>query len=103
MALKLKNSWFYKGDDWWDWEAFIDDEGSGELSNVDYVEYVLHPTFPNPLRKITNPQGGFRLKTSGWGPFYLKAFVHYKDVGKKPEPLELLLNLYTDPMQGTSN
>jgi transcription initiation factor IIF auxiliary subunit len=62
MSLKLKNRWKHKGEDWWEWEAFIDDEGSGDLSQVDYVKYVLHPTFPNPVQEIKNPTGGFVLK-----------------------------------------
>ncbi len=100
MALKLRNKWKYEGKDWWAWEAFLDDSGSGELANVNYVEYVLHPTFPNPVRKVTNPKGGFVLKTSGWGFFLLKAFVHTKD-GRK-QKLTHLLELKQDPPEGTS-
>ena len=96
--LKLKNSWNYKGKDWWDWEAFLDDQGSGELSNVEYVEYILHPTFPEPVRKIRDKKNGFRLKTGGWGVFSLKAFVHTKD-GKKYK-LEHFLTLQQKPEHG---
>jgi transcription initiation factor IIF auxiliary subunit len=77
VELRIRNTWNHKRDDWWEWEAFLDDEGSGELSKVDYVEYVLHETFPDPIRRVKSPEGGFRLKTEGWGTFELKAFVHY--------------------------
>jgi transcription initiation factor IIF auxiliary subunit len=100
MSLRLRNTWNYKGDDWWEWEAFLDDEGSGELSNVKFVEYVLHETFPNPIRRIASPAEGFRLKTSGWGTFDLKAFVHYKD-GKKVR-LQHEIQLEYKPEKGTS-
>ena len=79
MALELKNRWRYVGDDRWDWEAFIDDGGTGELSQVGSVQYVLHPTFRNPIRTVTDPSGGFVMKTNGWGTFTMKAFVQKKD------------------------
>ena len=35
-------------DDWWDWEIHL--EGSEEeLNGIEYVEYTLHETFPNPI------------------------------------------------------
>ncbi len=98
MALKLRNRWHYKENDWWDWEVFLDDSGSGELSNVAYVEYVLHPTFLNPVRKISDSKGGFVLKTSGWGIFMLKAFVHTKD--RRKIKLKHELELHIVPKQG---
>jgi len=101
MALRLRNTWRNKGGGWWEWRAFIDDEGSGELAQVDHVEYVLHPTFPNSIRKVDNPRGGFALETAGWGVFELKAFVHMKN-GKK-EKLTHILELSTYPPEGVSN
>ena len=83
MALKLRNRWTFVGDegkdDRWKWEAFLDDCGTGELADVDFVEYVLHPTFRNPIREVDDPEGGFLLRTNGWGEFALNAFVHMKD------------------------
>ena len=100
MALELRNRWHYRGGDRWEWEAFLDDGGSGELSNVDYVEYVLHPTFSNPIRRITAREGGFVLETAGWGTFILKAFVHTKD--RRKMKLTHQLELHYDPKEGTS-
>jgi len=76
MNLQLHNSWEYEGDDWWSWSAYL--KGS-DLKRVDYVEYILHPSFKKPLRKVTDREGGFRLETSGWGEFDLKAVVQFKD------------------------
>lgn len=101
MTLKIKNNWNYVGDDRWDWEAFIDDGGSGEISDINFVEYVLHPTFPNPIRKVKDQGTNFRLKSNGWGTFRIKAFAHMKD-GNKVR-LEHELELYYEPQSGTSD
>jgi transcription initiation factor IIF auxiliary subunit len=100
MSLKLRNSWEYKGNDWWAWEAFLDDGGSGELTKVESVEYVLHPTFPKPVVTITDPKNGFVLRTSGWGTFNLTAFVNMKN-GKR-QKLTHLLELELEPTSGKS-
>jgi transcription initiation factor IIF auxiliary subunit len=83
MTLRIRNSWTYKGQDWWDWAAFLDDEGSGDIAKVDHVKYVLHETFEDPIRRADDAQKGFRLETEGWGEFELKAHVHFKDGRKR--------------------
>jgi len=100
MTLKLRNSWNYEGKDWWQWSAFLDDGGSGELDKIKFVEYVLHETFPDPIRRIDSREDGFELKTGGWGTFELKAFVHFKDGTKKRLSHEIKLEY--DPKRGTS-
>lgn len=101
MTLKLRNRWNYQGDDWWKWEAFLDDEGSGELDRVNYVKYVLHPTFYNPIREVTKKDGGFVLETEGWGSFNLKAFVYMQDNTEKKLTHEIELKY--NPPNGVSN
>ena len=76
MNLELHNSWEYVGDDWWEWSAYL--KGS-DLPRVDYVEYILHQSFKKPLLKVTDPENGFRLDTSGWGIFDLKAVVQFNN------------------------
>lgn len=100
MSLRIRNKWKYKDSNRWDWEAFIDDDGSGELEDVDYVEYVLHPTFPNPIRKVKDPNNKFELKTNGWGTFNLKAFA-VKNDGSKVK-MEHVIELSKDPEDGIS-
>lgn len=100
MSLRLRNRWNYQGEERWDWEVFLDDEGTGELDQVDYVEYVLHPTFSKPLVRIDNPDGGFVLRTNGWGTFTLTAFAIKKDGSR--EKLTHELELSYDPPQGIS-
>jgi transcription initiation factor IIF auxiliary subunit len=76
MNLQLHNSWDYEREDWWNWSAYL--TGS-DLPKVDYVEYILHPTFTKPLRVVKDPTDGFRMDTAGWGVFELKAIVHLKN------------------------
>lgn len=67
--------------DYWDWTIFIKGPEDA-LEKIEYVEYTLHPTFPNPVR-IVNERGygpyAFPLSTSGWGTFTVKIKVYYKD------------------------
>lgn len=100
MALKLKNKWYYKGNDRWRWEAFLDDEGSEELGEIEFVEYFLHPTFRNPIRRIVEREGGFALRTEGWGQFELRAFAHKKDGSTMP--LLHQIRLSQDPPTGVT-
>lgn len=91
----------YIEDDRWEWEAFLDDGGSGDLARVQNVKYILHPTFPDQIKFITDPQDGFVLRTSGWGEFELKAFVHFNDGTEKKLTHELQLR--KTPPNGISN
>lgn len=104
MVLRIRNKWHYRGiiggRQRWAWEAFLDDNNSGELSNIKYVEYIMHPTFPFPKKKIIKPEGGFALKTGGYGSFNLEAIVYTKD-GKKKK-LTHLLKLEVNPENGIS-
>ena len=44
MSLRLRNTWKYKNADRWDWSVFVEDDGSGDLDDIAFVEYILHPT-----------------------------------------------------------
>ncbi len=103
LKLKLKNDWDMAKEDWWRWSVFLDDDGSGDLEKVDYVDYVLHPTFPNPRRTIRKSATNIncKLSTSGWGTFQIQAWVHPKE-GEKFK-LEHDLVLQYDPPQGVTD
>jgi len=100
MTLKLRNTWAYQGGDRWKWTAFIDDYGSGELEEVKFVDYYLHESFPNPVRRVDTRDNGFELSTGGWGTFELEAFAHMKN-GKKIR-MRHGLKLEYEPRQGKS-
>jgi len=80
-------------EDRWDWEVHVAGEEK-ELDEIEYVEYTLHQTFPNPIRRISNRATGFQLKTSGWGTFTLYIRIHYKIERRADdyESLELLFD-----------
>ena len=75
--MKIEQSEHYTGDDWWSWSVWL--EGTdAELDAVDYVEWRLHPTFPEPVRIVRDRATNFRLDTGGWGTFRVQAAVHLK-------------------------
>jgi transcription initiation factor IIF auxiliary subunit len=57
----------------------LDRRFSEELDGVDFVEWQLHPTFSNPIRRVANRSTNFRLDTGGWGVFMIHASVQRKD------------------------
>ncbi len=68
----------YDGEDWWKWAVWV--EGSdAALDRIKFVEWNLHPTFPDPVRTISDRDSKFRLKTAGWGTFPIRARVQLKD------------------------
>ncbi|MGD9367641.1 MAG: hypothetical protein PVH87_18215 [Desulfobacteraceae bacterium] len=71
----------YEGDNWWKWAVWI--EGADDtLDLIEFVEWTLHPTFPNPIRKTHDRKNKFRIDTGGWGVFEIRACVMMKDGSK---------------------
>jgi len=66
---------------WFEWTVFVD-EGEEVLEQIEAVEYLLHRTFPNPLRKQTNPEDKFSISGSGWGEFTIKITVFFDNGGR---------------------
>lgn len=76
--FKIAQSEQFEGNDWWNWAVWV--EAADEaLDRIKYVEWMLHPTFPTPIRKISDRAGKFRLETGGWGVFPIKARLQFKD------------------------
>jgi hypothetical protein len=72
--LHLENDSTPRGSDWWDWSIWVDGP-SDALEEVESVTYRLHPTFPNPVQKVTDRKTSFRMSSSGWGEFLVAADV----------------------------
>lgn len=66
------------GQDYYHWRVFVD-EPESVLSQIEEVEYVLHPTFPKPEQRVTNAAEQFSLEASGWGEFTILAHVKFRD------------------------
>lgn len=98
MNLRLRNNWKLAGEDRWKWSVFLEDDASGEIDKVKSVQYILHPTFKNPIQLRENRENKFALNASGWGTFMIKAFVNMED-GERIK-LEHELELFYDPESG---
>jgi len=73
-TLRIEQNYKYVGEDYWEWSAWI--EGSKkDLDSVKAVKWMLHSTFPNPIRLISSRTNKFKLETGGWGIFNLKAVL----------------------------
>lgn len=77
MALRIEQGYLYQGEDYWKWWIWIDGSEE-ELDLIDHVTYILHPTFPKPVREVKNRLTNFRLETAGWGVFLIRATVKHK-------------------------
>jgi transcription initiation factor IIF auxiliary subunit len=47
------------------------------LDEIDYVEYELHPSFKNRVRKSSNRKNSFSATFWTWGMFDIEVRVHY--------------------------
>src|SRR5215216_5304556 len=60
------------------WCVFL--EGDRNLINsIRMVEYVLHPTFPNPVREISDRTHCFVLQSEAWGTFDIDISVFFEN------------------------
>ena len=76
----IKNTSRFIGQDvksLWDWTIYIDTDTS-TLSQIECVQYTLHPTFPNPVRKVCD-SNNFSLSTRGWGTFVVGVKILFKN------------------------
>jgi hypothetical protein len=82
MKTRLKQTAAYHGDDWWKWSVWVESDEE-TLDRIEYVEYTLHPSFPEPVIRIKERSSKFRLDAEGWGEFTIRAQVVNKDGSKK--------------------
>ena len=69
------------GDNKWKWTVFLKGDEKA-LDAIKCVEYTLHPTFPNPVRRVCekgDPKRCFGLSGTGWGTFKIGIRVQMKD------------------------
>jgi len=78
-GLAIKNTSAYVGAGRWEWTIFVEAD-QDTLRQIQCVEYILHPTFPDPVRKVCNqPNTKFAYSTNGWGIFTVKVKISYKN------------------------
>jgi transcription initiation factor IIF auxiliary subunit len=95
--LHIKQGFEYLGNDRWRWWIWLGGS-EGQVGQIESVTYILHPTFPNPVRTITDRATRFRLATAGWGIFRIRATAHRKDGTK----IELHHDLVLEYPDGTA-
>jgi hypothetical protein len=80
----------YVGNDFWKWRAWIEGKPR-DLDRIEKVKWFLHPSFPKSVVVSRDRASGFRLETSGWGTFTLRAEVHGVDGSSETvrQPLRL--------------
>lgn len=95
--IDLRQSSEYMGQNWWKWSLWIDAAPS-VLNDIEYVNYKLHSTFPDPVQQRTNAQEKFLLESSGWGEFTINAEIKPKN-GKAFTKRHWLTLEYPQPTQ----
>lgn len=76
-GIHVKNSAHRSGTRW-KWAVWIDGP-TEKIDEIDHVEYILHPTFPQPVRTVRERSTNFRLESSGWGEFMIHAKITTKN------------------------
>jgi hypothetical protein len=95
MSYRIAQSEEYLGHNYWNWSAWIE-ASPEELDKLDFVTWILHPTF-NPSRiQNRSRDTKFRLDTSGWGTFVLRAQLHQKGQPDAPMISRMLKLSYPD-------
>jgi len=64
------------GRPYWEWRVFVDEKPE-VLNTIAQVDYLLHPTFPDPFRTSRDRDKQFELVASGWGTFRIVITIHY--------------------------
>src|ERR1700733_14075203 len=67
-----------RGEVWGTWEVCFDGPDTA-LDKVEAGGYTLHPTFPDPRRRVTDRASLFSLRAGGWGEFMIRADVNLRD------------------------
>lgn len=64
--------------DWYGWKIELDPESVGR-QKVDYIEYILHKSFPSRYRTRNSADTNYRLEIEGYEGFALHVNVYFKN------------------------
>ena len=84
QAEKVKKGWYH-------WQIELIGPPSS-LEEIDEVEYILHPTFPDRIQRRKNAEKHFRLESEGWGEFNITVNVYFKNGDEKTVIVPLRLS-----------
>jgi transcription initiation factor IIF auxiliary subunit len=99
----------FKNDISFDWCVFLDEERE-ILNNIEYIKYILHPTFPNPERIVYDYKDKFALYSNGWGSFNIRIEIvsknkviyktnYYLNLKENNWPIKTIDECNLDPLQ----
>lgn len=63
------------------------------LDQVSHVEYMLHTSFRQPLRKSSNRNNDFSITFWAWGAFEIVATIHFTDTARTSEKIHHQLDI----------
>jgi hypothetical protein len=66
------------GSTYYQWRVFLNEPRS-ILDKVMEVDYLLHPSFPEPFQVRKDANDNFSLEMTGWGQFTIFITVRFKD------------------------
>jgi len=93
-TVQVQNTYRYHGQGRYEWTVFLS-ESQSVLDQIACVEYTLHPTYPDPVRKVCDANGGFRLTSDGSGEFTVFVNIEWKN--QRATRQEYRLDLHTPP------
>ena len=76
--IEMRQSSEYVGHNRWNWSIWIDAPAT-VMNDIEYVDYKLHSSYTDPLRRRTNRDENFRLSGNGWGEFTITAEIKPQD------------------------
>ena len=94
-SVQVRNSARYIGSGRYDWTVCLSrDTPASVLDAIEFVEYTLHPTFPNPVQRGEDRY--FSYSAYGWGEFNKIVKVRFKDGREATINYELNLDEESD-------
>lgn len=64
------------GKTYYRWRVFVD-EPENVLKTIEEIEYLLHPTFSEPLQIRDNRGDKFAIEATGWGEFIIQISIKF--------------------------
>ena len=87
-GLQFKTTTEKLSNNWYGWETELVPE-SLRSKEVDHVEYILHPSFANRIRRRERSDTNYRLNLEGYEGFSLHVNVYFENQDEVSGIIEL--------------
>lgn len=81
VDVQVVNTATYVDSGRYNWSVFLVGKEK-VLNSIKYVQYTLHPSFPQPQRTVYDRETNFTLNSNGWGEFNIYVKIVF-DSGRK--------------------